>query len=200
MVVRAPRTAGRRANALRPRPAPSYDPPVAAEAPLPRSPSLLADVPGHVLALAGLAGTAGVIHVVATVEHLSDEWWLVLFFAVVGAGQLAAAWWLRRRPPERSALALIAAGSAVVALLWIASRTTGIPFGPEAGRISPVGVGDSVATLQELAFVAIAAAVLARPDATARRLSWLAGGMGVRLVFMLLSLMLLTAALGGHEH
>jgi hypothetical protein len=94
-------------------------------------------------------------------------------------------------------LKLAAVGSAAVALLWIFSRTTGVPFGPDAGKVSSVGVADTIATLQELAFAAIAAVVVWRDE---RRLAWLSGPLGVRLTFAVLSLTLFMAALGGHQH
>jgi hypothetical protein len=162
------------------RPAPSY-----------------AGPPNCSVALSALAATAGVIHLVAAIEHVAVSWMLGVFFALVGTGQLVAGWWIQRSPQDERMLKPAAAGSAAVALLWVFSRTTGLPFGPDAGEVSSVGVADTIATLQELAFAAIVAVIVWRDE---RRLAWLSGPLGVRLTFAVLSLTLFTAALGGHQH
>jgi len=167
---------------------------------IPRAVTRRPKVSGTVLALAGLVGSAGVIHVVAAIEHVAEDWYLGVFFVLVGAVQLLAAWWIYRRPMDRRVLTAAALGGVAVALLWIFSRTTGIPFGPEAGKVSKVGVADTIATLQQLAFAAIVAALLWRPERGGRRLPWLSGSMAARLTPALLSASLLIAALGGHEH
>ena len=50
--------------------------------------------------------------------------------------------------------------SAGVIAVWAVSRTTGLPLGPEAGSPEPVGFADIGATLDELALVILAAALL----------------------------------------
>ena len=170
---------------------------MATDVPIERAVARSVSLPNGALALAGLAATAGVIHLVATVEHVGVDWELAVFFALVGAGQLAAGWRIYRAAADARLLALVAAGSVAVALLWIFSRTTGLPFGPEAGNVAAVGVGDTIATLLELVFAALVGVVLWRGE---QRLAWLSSGIGVRLTFALLSLALMTAALGGHEH
>lgn len=148
------------------------------------------------LALAGLAGTAGFIHLIAMIEHLGVEWTLALFFAAVAVAQLAAGWWIYRDGDDTRLLVVTAAGSVFVALLWLFSRTTGLSFGPEQGRRA-VGVGDTVSSSLEVMFAGLAGLRLRHG---AQRLSWLSSGMGIRLTFMVLSLALMLAALGGHEH
>jgi hypothetical protein len=148
------------------------------------------------LALAGLAGTAGIVHLIAMIEHLGEEWTLAAFFAIVGGAQIAAGWWIHRDGTDTRLLALIAVGSVAIALLWLFSRTTGLSFGPETGR-RPIGVGDTIATLLELTFAGLAGLRLSRGE---QRLAWLSGGMGIRLTFAVLSMALMLSALGGHEH
>lgn len=163
------------------------------ELPVSRSDSL----PHGALALAGLAGTAGVIHFVATIEHIGSEWDLAVFFALVGAGQVTVGWRIYREVYGVRLLTLAAGVNLVVALLWIWSRTAGMPFGPESDGVVKVGAGDAIATLLELAFVALVAITLTRG---ARALAWFSSGLGVRLTFAVLSLCLMTAAFGGHQH
>ena len=170
---------------------------MATDIPIERSPSRIASLPHGAPALAGLAATAGLIHLVATVEHVGADWELVVFFTLVGAAQLGVAWRIYQDAVGARLLKLAALGNLAVALLWVLSRTTGIPVGPEAGEVSAVGVGDTIATLLELAFAAIAGLVLWRG---AQRVAWLSGAIATRLTFAVLSLALMTAAFGGHEH
>lgn len=170
---------------------------MATDIPIERAVARSVSLPNGALALAGLAATAGIIHLVATIEHVGVDWELTVFFALVGAGQLAAGWRIYRDGADARLLALVAAGSVAVALLWVFSRTTGLPFGPDAGEVTAIGVGDTIATLLEFAFAALAGLALWRGE---QRLAWLSSGIGVRLTFALLSLALMTAALGGHEH
>jgi hypothetical protein len=148
-------------------------------------------------ALVGLAGVAGLVHLVAAIEHVTEPWTLPVFFLVVGAGQLFAAWAIHRDPRDERLLKLVAVGSVGVALLWIFSRTTGVPVGPDAGEVESVGVADTIATMLELGLAALAGTILWRGE---RAVAWLAGPIGIRLTYAVLSLTLMMAAFGGHEH
>jgi len=154
---------------------------------------------GPVLALSGLMLSAGTIHIVAAAQHLDLGWQLPTFFAVVGLLQLYLAWAFYERPDDRRLLVLAAAGNLVVAVLWLISRTVGLPFGPEQGR-SQIGFSDTIASVQEFAFAYVAVALVRAPEHTKQRLAWLAGPMGLRVTFAVLPLMLFVAALGGHKH
>jgi len=170
---------------------------MATDVPIERTVPRSISLPHGAIALAGLAATAGLIHFVATVEHVGVDWELAVFFALVGAGQVTAAWLIYRDAADARLLTLVVAGSVAVALLWLLSRTTGLPFGPDAGRIAAVGFGDTIATLLEVAFAALAGLVLWRGD---QRVAWLSSAVGVRLTFAILTLAVMLAALGGHEH
>lgn len=170
---------------------------MATDVPIERPVSRIDALPHGALALAGLAATAGVIHFVATIEHIGKDWSLAAFFVLVGAGQLAAGWRIYRADHDARLLKLVAGASVVIALLWVWSRTTGIAFGPESARVAKVGVGDTIATLLELSFAALAAVVLTRGE---EAVAWLSSGLGVRLTCAVLSLCLMMAAFGGHQH
>ncbi len=172
---------------------------MAGDVPVERQEPCTLELTGSVLALSGLALSAGTIHLVAVLAHLDTTWTLPVFFAVVGSGQLYVMWAFYRRPADSRMLLAAAAGSVVVALLWLISRTVGMPFGPEQG-VSAIGVSDTIASLQEIAFAAIAVAYVRGPQRTVARLAWLGSPMGLRVTFMLLSSMLFAAALGGHKH
>ncbi|MDQ3723346.1 MAG: hypothetical protein M3376_09840 [Actinomycetota bacterium] len=156
-------------------------------------------VPGFILVIAGLALTSGTIHLIAAAEHVGDDWLLGAFFALVGVGQVMAAWWTYRNPDDLRVLKLLAVGSIIVSLLWVFSRTTGIAFGPEPGRAS-VGVADTITTVQQFAVAAIVVALLSRPERGGGRLAWMGGPLANRLTFALLTVTMLLAAVGGHEH
>lgn len=170
---------------------------MATDVPIERPVAPVVAGPHGALALAGLAATAGVIHFVATIEHIGEEWELAAFFALTGAGQSAAGWRIYRNAYEGRLLKVVAGASVLVALLWVWSRTTGMPFGPESGRVAKVGVGDTIATLLELTFAALVAVLLTRGE---QALAWLSSGLGVRLTCAVLSLCLMLAAVGGHQH
>lgn len=154
---------------------------------------------GPVIALSGLMLCAGTIHIVAAAQHLDLSWQLPTFFAVIGVLQLYLAWAFYGRPDDRRLLLAAAAGNLVVALLWLISRTAGLPFGPEQGR-SQIGFSDTIASLQEFAFAYAAIALVRAPGPAKQRLAWLAGPIGLRVTFMMLPAMLFVAALGGHKH
>lgn len=170
---------------------------MATDVPIERAALRSISLPHGAPALAGMAATAGLIHVVATAEHVGVDWELAVFFALVGVAQFAVAWRIYRDAADARLLKLAATGSVAVALLWVLSRTTGLPFGPDAGRVARVGVGDTIATLLELGFAAVAGLVLWRGE---QRVAWLSSGVGVRLTFAILTLALMLAAMGGHEH
>jgi hypothetical protein len=97
-----------------------------------------------------------------TAAHFREYWLFGLLFALVAPMQLAWAEFVRRRPHDRRLLAMGALGNGAVAVVWIASRTTGLPIGPDAGEPEPLGLKDVLATADELVCAAIVAVLLAR--------------------------------------
>ncbi len=114
------------------------------------------------VALPVLSVGAAAIHVSVIREHLEEYWPFSLFFVVVAVLQAAWAVLVLVRPSPRILLAG-AVGSALLALTWLASRTTGLPIGPDRGTPDPVGLADSLATVCELLAVAVVAALLRAP-------------------------------------
>src|SRR5215212_7527922 len=90
----------------------------------------------------GLASaSAALIHVMVASHHFS-EWWLFgTGFVVMAVLQLLTAIALER---TRWGLALPAAVvvNVPIVVLWVWSRTLGLPFGPEAGEAEAVGIAD----------------------------------------------------------
>ena len=88
--------------------------------------------------VAVLSTGAAVVHFAVIAQHL-DEWWLTgVFFIAVAFFQLVWALLVVLRP----SVLVYASGAVVnglVVVTWIVSRTNGIPVGPEAGEVEPVG-------------------------------------------------------------
>jgi hypothetical protein len=131
----------------------------------------VADMLRHTAVLTLLG--AAVIHAKVTPEHF-EEWVAAgVFFVVITVVQagLALGLLLSRRPLVYfSALTV----SALAVLVWVVSRTAGLPFGPDAGTPEVVGRPDTVATTFEVATVAVTLPLLmlAPPVATGRSSRW----------------------------
>lgn len=109
----------------------------------------------RILVALALAGSA-VIHAAVVPEHVVQWRAAGLFFVLLTVLQLLAADLVLTRP-GRVVWVGVAALSAGPLLLWLCSRTVGLPFGPGAGDAEAVGLADLAAGLLEL--VSLAAAV-----------------------------------------
>lgn len=95
---------------------------------------------------------AAVIHGWVIDEHIDESAIFGAFFIDVTLAQAAYALAVMFRP-GRALLLAGAVGNAAVVLLWVVSRTVGIPIGPEAGEAEAVGALDVVATAAEVVVV-----------------------------------------------
>jgi hypothetical protein len=155
--------------------------------------------PSVAAVLAALAAGAAAIHLAMVPMH-AQEWLLLgIAFAVVGWAQAALAVAVVVAPrrwllPAGIALSVAAVGA------WAVSRTTGFPFGPEAGVPEEASTIDLLCVGLEVLFAAGAAyAMRARPVPGRRPLA-----AGVATVAVLAVAGFTTAALatpsGAHEH
>lgn len=147
--------------------------------------------------LCGLAWAAGLIHVVAAIDHVEESLLYAAFFALLAPAQLGWGALVYRRHTRR----LMRAGamlSLAVAATWLASRTTGMPVGPERWQPEPVGPLDAVATADEVALALLAFVQLrGAPNGTAAgAIGHLTAAAGVGLIL----LSSLAVALVGHAH
>jgi hypothetical protein len=111
---------------------------------------------------------AGLVHLAVVREHLAESSLHGGFFAVVGGTQVmwAVATMSRTAPPLPRTMSAVQAGLVV---LWLASRTTGLPVPPEPWTPEAVGVVDAVAvTLEVLAVLATVTAVVTRKPSRGR--------------------------------
>ena len=120
-------------------------------------------------AAAALSLLAALIHLWVTPEHFKEWWGYGAFFLVAALAQLFYAplvlvW------PTRIALLLGIGGNLAIVVLYLLTRTVGIPlFGPGAGEVEGVGFIDLCATASEVGIAAALVAVLLRETPTERR-------------------------------
>jgi hypothetical protein len=99
------------------------------------------------VAVAGAAAAA--VHFVVMPEHFEEATLYGTFFAVAATSQLIYSVLLLARA-SRTLLAAGALGNTAIVVLWLITRTTGIPLGPGAGDVESVGGLDILATIFEV--------------------------------------------------
>jgi hypothetical protein len=113
--------------------------------------------------LAALSAGAAAIHFAVVFEHFTEYALYGVFFLVVSWAQLIWPAVLLWRP-SRLWLWLGIAGNAIVIGVYVASRTAGLPFGPDLHHVEPVGALDVVSCVLEFGLIAGCAALLWRPS------------------------------------
>lgn len=124
---------------------------------------------------AGLNLLAGAGHFGVTADHFEQWWGYGLFFVASGTAQvvLALALWTRAVNPTDSGpswrrlkawmYGLGAGGNAAIIVLYLVTRTVGIPnVGPEGGEVEAVALYDVVVTLGEAVAVVLLLILLRR--------------------------------------
>jgi hypothetical protein len=106
-------------------------------------------------AVATVSVASALIHFAAVPEHWADYRIAAVFFVGLGIFQVVWAALVMGRP-SRLLYAVGAAASLLTIGIWIASRTSGLPFGPFAGVAERAGRADIVSTiLEEVLVVAL---------------------------------------------
>ena len=106
--------------------------------------------------------TAAGVHFGAAREHLLEYAPAGLFMLVSGAAQLTWGIWAGRGAPRRVLEAGIAGNAAIIAL-FVATRTAGMPAGPEAGMPEHLHGPDVLATIAEVVAVLAGIALASTP-------------------------------------
>jgi hypothetical protein len=134
---------------------------------LPRPARLLARRPGArtvaeqlALVAALLVFGSSFIHAVVIADHFEYDWRFGVFFAVVTFWQAVWAGLAYGTPLNPRVLVAGAVGNAALVVVWLISRTVGVPLGPQAGRPEAIGEVDVISTLDELGAVVLVAIVL----------------------------------------
>ena len=120
-------------------------------------------------AAAALSFCAALIHASVAPAHFGEYWGFGVFFVVIGGLQLVWAELVRRGDADRRLLLLAVAGNLAVAVVWLISRTVGLPIGPQSGQAEGVGLHDVLATLDELTIALVVLVALAGDRAGASR-------------------------------
>jgi hypothetical protein len=144
----------------------------------------------------GLAWVTGLIHFEAAIQHIDEYLLYSLFFVLLAAAQCL--WGIAvYKSPSRKLLAAGVTMSLMVAVLWILSRTSGLPIGPQSWTPEPIGALDSIATANEIV-LALLLFLQLRPSATgALARGCMRVATGTALCLILLSSL---ALIGGHAH
>ena len=110
---------------------------------------------------------AAAIHFAVTNEHFREWWGFGLFFLCAAWAQLVwAAAVVRVRSHPLLVVGLV--GNLGVVLLWLVTRTAGLPFGPDPGEVEAFGWADGISSAFEVWAACCCAFVLARPVVAAR--------------------------------
>jgi len=114
-------------------------------------------------ALAALSAGAAAIHFAVVFEHFSEYTLYGVFFLVLSWAQLiwpAVLLWRPSRPWLWAGLG----GNAIVLAVYVASRTVGLPFGPDLHSAESAGALDVTSCVLEALLIAGCAALLWRPS------------------------------------
>ena len=109
-----------------------------------------------------LLGTA-TLHDTVTPYLLPDWPAARTIFGLLCAAEIVVALLVVARP-RRAVLLCAVAVCAVPLVVWMLSRTTGLPFGPESGLPQQVGLVDGAAAVLEVAALVAAVILLRAPD------------------------------------
>lgn len=123
---------------------------------------------GWVWSAAVSSGLSAGVHLAVVREHFAQSGLYGTFFLALAAAQLGWSAAVLARP-HRSTLFAGAAASALVVVLWFATRTIGIPFGPAAGQREAVGAADIAASAAQTCVALSVTFALIRARVRARR-------------------------------
>ena len=119
-------------------------------------------------ALAALSVGAAAIHFAVLFGHFTEDTLYGVFFLVLSWAQLIWPAVLLWRP-SRPWLSAGIGGNGLVLAVYVASRTAGLPFGPDLHNPETVGALDVMSCVLEAGLIAGCAVLLWRPSlATAR--------------------------------
>lgn len=111
-----------------------------------------------------LAGSLGLIHVLATPLYFGQWLGYGIAFFLVAVLQVIYSMALGVNPPHRIVLWAGIVGNALIIAMWIVTRTVGVPVGPMAGEVLPVGLLDGLAQVLEVTQIVHLAVLLHQFD------------------------------------
>ena len=156
-----------------------------------------APIADRLMVACGLSLGAGLIHIVAAVDHLEEYTLYALFFAVLALAQFA--WGIALYQSQTRKLMMIGAvTSMLVVTLWLASRTTGLPIGPTPWSPEPVGAIDTIASADEFLLALLVTFELRAPADSPLAIAFRRIVTGAGLWFIMLSSLALIATKHAH--
>jgi hypothetical protein len=115
-----------------------------------------------------LSAASAIIHAYFMPEHFEAWIGYGLFFLAASVSQvLLALCLLAFRPVPRWVLWAGILGNAAILAMWLLTRTIGVPLGPEAGEIEPIGALDLGSKIAEVGLM-VCLVMLLRMRARAR--------------------------------
>lgn len=130
-------------------------------------------------AAVALSVAASMIHASVIVPHFREYFLFGVFFVVSAIFQLVWGLVVWNRRDDRTLLQLGAWINLAIVLLWVATRTVGLPIGPEPGEVEPAGLHDLLATGDEIALAVACLLAVWAGDRTVRGLAWLPAALWV---------------------
>jgi len=124
------------------------------------------------LLVAALLGSAA-IHATLVPDQLTQWPAAGTFFIMLTAAELVIAALLLTRQRRATLIAAVVV-SAGPLLLWLYSRTIGLPVGPAPGRPSAVGLSDIICCALEIVVLSVAVQILRRAGRPAQQPAWTA--------------------------
>jgi hypothetical protein len=119
----------------------------------------LSQVGAALYVAAALSLVAALIHLWMVPEHVWLWWGYGAFFLATALAQGLFGVALLRCPVAPLAVAGIC-GNLAVLLLYVFTRTSGVPYGPHAGKVEEAGILDMTATLTEMGLVVVLVTLL----------------------------------------
>lgn len=113
-------------------------------------------------AAVALSIAASMIHASVIVPHFREYWLFGVFFVVSAVFQLVWGLVVWNRRDDRTLLLLGGIVNLAIVGLWVATRTVGLPIGPEPGEVEAAGLHDLLATADEVA-IAVACGLAMLP-------------------------------------
>lgn len=111
-----------------------------------------------------LAGSLGIIHILATPLYF-DQWLgYGIVFVAVAVLQVMYSMVLAVNPPRRIYLWAGIIGNILIVAVWLLTRTVGVPLGPMAGEVLPVEFLDGLAQVLEVIQIVHLVVLLSRFD------------------------------------
>jgi hypothetical protein len=107
-----------------------------------------------------VSGAAAAVHLSVARLHFDEYWLFGVGFVVSGVLQLAWAVAIWVRNDDRRLLIAGLVGQLGIALVWVVSRTVGLPYGPSAGEPESIGPLDAQCTFDELLIVLLGGVAL----------------------------------------